>query len=88
MRGSQTQMQKTERVEQRLWCVPESIDQSALRRLRGPLALSMTAHAIAGAEQHRLLCKRDIDPILIGVALALKADLCTFDLQASSTAFS
>ncbi len=81
-------MHETERVEQRLRRVPEPIDQRALRDLGGALTLGVTAHAIAGAEQYRLLGKRDIDPILIGIAFALKADFCAFDLQASPTAFS
>lgn len=80
-------MQKPERVEQRLRRVPEPIDQRALRDLGSTLTFGVTAHAIAGAEQHRLLGKRDVDPILIGIALAPKADLCAFDLQASPTAF-
>lgn len=85
--GSETQMQKAERVEQRLGCVPKPIEQRALRNLGGPLTLGVTAHAIAGTEQHRLLGKRDIDPILIGIALTLKTDFCAFDLQAIPTAF-
>ena len=80
-------MQKAERVEQRLGCMPKPIEQRPLRHLGGPLTLRVAAHAIAGAEQHRLLGKRDIDPILIGIALALKTDFCAFDPQASPTAF-
>ena len=45
------------------------------------------ANGVTGAEQHGLVGQRNIDTILIGVALALKADLCTLDPQASPTAF-
>ena len=85
--GSETQMQKAERVEQRLGRMPKPVEQRALRNLGGPLTLGVTAHTIAGAEQHCLLGKRNIDPILIGIALALKTDFCAFDPQASPTAF-
>ena len=87
MRGAQPQVQKAERIEQRLRRMPEPIEQRALRDLGGPLTLGVTAHAIAGAEQRRLVGKRDTDPILIGIALALEADFCAFDPQASPTAF-
>ena len=80
-------MQEPERIEQRLRRVPEALDQRALRNLGCTLTLGVTAHSVAGTEQRCVLSERDADAILIGIALALKADLCAFDPQASPTAF-
>lgn len=85
--GAESQMQEAKRIQQRLWRVPEAIEQCALRGLGGALTLGVTAHTVAGAEQRRLLGKRNVDAVLIGIAFALKADFCTFDPQASPTAF-
>ncbi len=67
--------------------MPKPIEQRTLRGLGGTLTLGVTAHAVAGAEQHRLLGKCGVDPILIGIALALKTDFRAVDPQASTTAF-
>ena len=86
MGGAEGQVQKSERIEQRLRRLPEALDHRLLRDLGGALALGVTAHAVARDQQRSLLGHGDADAILIGIAPALKAEFCIFDPQASSEA--
>jgi hypothetical protein len=72
VRGPQCQVQESERIEQRLRRLPEALDHRLLRDLGGPLAIGVTAHAVAGDQQRGLLGHGYADAILVGIAPPLK----------------
>ena len=86
MRSAERQVQETERVHQRLGRLPEALDHRLLRHLGGPLAIGVTAHAIAGNQQRGLIGHGDTDAILVGFATALKTEFRIFDPHAISSA--
>jgi hypothetical protein len=86
MRGAQRQVQKSERIEQRLRRLPEALDHRLLRDLGGPFAVSVTTHAVAGDQQRGLFGHGYADTILIGIASPLKTEFCIFNPQAISSA--
>jgi hypothetical protein len=50
MSSTERHMQKTKRVKQRLRCVPEALEQNALRHLGRTRAVGVPAHAVDNHE--------------------------------------
>jgi len=75
------QMQKAERIEERLRNLCERIQNELLRDLGSLRAVRMTSHPIGNHQQHRLLGDRNGDPILVLLAPAQEADVGVVDPQ-------
>jgi hypothetical protein len=86
MRSAQRQVQESERVDQRLRRLPEALDHRLLRYIGSPLAIGVTAHAIARNQQRGLIGHGYTDAILVRFASALKTEFRMFDPQAISSA--
>ena len=81
VRASERQVQKAQRIEQRLRRVPEGFQDDLLRDLRGAPAVGVSAHTVDHQQQHGLLRHRDRDPVLVLLAPAEQADVRVFDPQ-------
>jgi hypothetical protein len=74
-------MQESQRIENRVRCLPEQFQERRQGRLRGPGTFRMTAHAINDDQQNGVLGSRHRDPVLIFVAMADEAHVRGLDLQ-------
>ena len=81
VRASERQMQKTERIEQRLRCLPEGLEHDLLGHFRSARAVGVPAHAIHDHEQRGMFRNRGRDPVLILLARAEEADIGVLDPQ-------
>jgi len=81
---AQAQVQKAQRIEQRLRRGTKPLRDQLLGDLRGALALGVPAHAVTGNQQRRGISNLGPDPVLIALACALQAELSMFDAQAGT----
>ena len=65
VRTAQGHVQKAQRIEQRLGCMPEGFEKRLLRDLGCARTISVPAHAIDHDEQNRMLGNRRDDTILV-----------------------
>ncbi len=79
--SAKRQMQKTQRIEDRMWRLPECLNERGERGLGGTSAFGMTTHAVDDGEQHGLLGSSHRNPVLILFAMADQAHIRGLDLQ-------
>ena len=81
MRAPEGEVQESQRVEERLWGMPEGIEDDFPRDLRRARTVGVTAHAIGDEEQRRVLRHRDGDPVLVLFATAQETDVGVLNPQ-------
>ena len=81
MGPAEPQVQKPERIEQRVGLLPEGTDQRCARRLCGAGTVGMSAHAIDRDQHHGTLAGGDRDPVLIVITMADHAQIGVLDLH-------
>src|SRR5271165_5749453 len=75
------QMQKAERIENRMRCLPKRLEQRCESRFSGTRTLGVATHAVDDREQHRIVVARNRDAVLIFFAVPDEAHVRGFDLQ-------
>ena len=81
MRPAHRQMQESERIENRMGCLPEGLEQRRQRGFGRSRAFGMAAHAVDDDQKDRLIGGRHRDAILVLLAMADEADVSGLDLQ-------
>ena len=81
VRLTQCEVQKTERIENRVRGVPEALEHRLERRLGSTRAFRVSTHAIDHEQECRVLAHRDRDAILIVFAMADETQLRVLDPQ-------
>ena len=74
-------MQKSQRVEDRMWRLPKRLQQRRQRGFGGACALGVTTHAVDDDQQYGLLRSRDRNPVLIFFPMTNQADVGGLNLQ-------
>ena len=85
VRPADGQMQKADRVKDRMLDTVERIPHRLYSQLRCTGPVGVTAHAIDGDQQYRLLVCHDQDPILVFLPITDQAQLCILDSQGDLT---
>jgi len=75
MCSAQCQVQKTHGIEDRLWGMPERLENDLLRHLGCPGSIGVAAHAVDNDEQSRMLRHCGGDSVLVLLAPAKEADI-------------
>ena len=75
VRAPESQVQKSHRVEERLRCLREGLEDDLLRHFGGTGAIGVTAHAVHDDEQRAVLGNRGRDPVLVLLASAQETDI-------------
>jgi hypothetical protein len=86
VRLAQRQMEKTERVEQRVLRLMEGIQQALERGVSRATAVGMASHSVDHDQQRRLVGCRHGDAILVVLAIADQAYFCMLNPQARAPA--
>jgi hypothetical protein len=82
VRATERQMQKAQRVENRLGRLLEGVEQALQRGISRTTAVGMTAHAVNDDEKCSVISRSNGDSVLVVFAVTNETQVCILDPQA------
>jgi hypothetical protein len=88
MRPTDSQMQKADRIKDRMRDAAKGIPDGLNRKSCGAGTVGVATHTVYGDEQYRLLSRNHQDPVLVFFPITDQAQICILDSQGDLTRIS